>query len=205
MIALLLAGFIDLEQAVAWMATDISDEEVLEEHRRREGDAATLGPAALHWVKREMAIARLYAAFCDGALIALIRYSVSAALSRLIGTDWMQAAFWRETIVGGIVRAQMGEEIAPYEGRRILLDTGAFNAWLKAQQRRRSHPAQAACWEWLEAAMREAPNRGAKSKREWRRDAKERFNVSGRAFDRIWAAALESTGANWGRHGAPPK
>jgi hypothetical protein len=106
--------------------------------------------AALHWVKREMAIARLYAAFCDGALIALIRYSVSGALSRLIGTDWKQAAFWRETIVGGIVRAQMGEEIAPYEGRRILLDTGAFNAWLKAQQRRRSHPAQAACWEWLD-------------------------------------------------------
>jgi hypothetical protein len=156
-------------------------------------------------VKREMAIARLYAAFRDGALIALARESDSGGLSRLIGSDWKQAAFWRETIVGGMVRAQMGEEIAPYEGRRILLDAEAFNAWLEAQQRRRSHPSQADCRKWLEGAMRQAPNRGSKSKREWRKDAKETFNVSGRAFDRIWAAALESTGANWDRQGPPTK
>jgi hypothetical protein len=68
---------------------------------------------------------------------------------------------------GGMVRAQMGEEIAPYEGRRILLDAEAFNAWLEAQRRRRSHPSQADCRKWLEGAMRQAPNRGSKSKREF--------------------------------------
>ena len=68
--------------------------------------------------------------------------------------------------------------------------------------RRRSRPApKQPAGKWLEAAMREAPTRGAKSKREWRKEAKEKFNVSGRAFDQIWATALQSTGANWDRRG----
>ena len=152
-----------------------------------------------------MAITRLYVAFCNGSLIAVVRDRVSGALFRLISTDWKEAAFWRETIVGGVVRAQTGEELALYEGRRVLLEAGAFDAWRNTQMRRRSQPAKAACQEWLEAAMREAPTRGSKPKREWRKEAKTKFNVSGRAFGQIWAAALPSTGADWDRHGAPPK
>ena len=205
MIDPLSAVFVDLEQAVARLATGISDQEVDEQQRRQKNDTATLGPADLHWVKREMAIARLYAAFCCGSLIALVRDPVSGALFRLICTDWKQAAFWRDTIVGGIVRAQTCEEIAPHEGRRVLMEAGAFDAWLNARMRRRSQPAKAACREWLEAAMREAPTRGPKPKREWRKEAKAKFNVSGRAFDQFWATALQSTGADWDRRGAPPK
>jgi hypothetical protein len=196
---------VDLEQAVARLAADISDQEVDEEQQRQKNDTAKLSSSELHWLKREMAITRLYLAFCNGNLIAVVRNPRSGALFPMIGSDWKGAAFWRETIVGGIVRAQMGEEIAAHEGHRILLDAEAFDAWLQAQRRRRSHAANAPCREWLEAAMRQAPNRGSKSKGEWRREAKDRFGVSGRAFDRIWAAALESTGANWGRRGAPPK
>jgi hypothetical protein len=103
------------------------------------------------------------------------------------------------------VRAQAGEELEPYEGRRVLLEAGAFNAWRNTQMRPRLQPARAACREWLEAAMREAPTRGRKPKREWRKEAKATFNVSGRAFDQIWAAALRSTGAEWDRCGAPLK
>jgi hypothetical protein len=79
MIDPLSAGFVDLEQAVARLATDISDQEVDEEQRRQKNGAATLSPAGLRWVKREMAIARLYAAFCNGSLIAVVRDPVSGA------------------------------------------------------------------------------------------------------------------------------
>ena len=195
----------DLEEAVALLAADISDQEVDEEQQRQKNETANLSSSELHWLKREMAIARLYLAFCNGILIAFVRDPVSGALFRMISGDWKGAAFWRETIVGGILRAQMDEQIAAHEGHRVLLDAEAFDAWLQAQRRRRPHADQAACREWLEAAMRRAPNRGPKSKREWRREAKESFYVSGRAFDQIWAAALETTGANWGRRGAPPK
>jgi hypothetical protein len=205
MIDPLSAGLVDLEQAVARAAAGISDQEVHKEQRRQKKDAAALSPPTLHWVKCEKAIARLYAAFCDGTLIALVRDPVSGALFRLIGADWKEAAFWHETIVGGIVRTQRGEAIAPHDGRRVVLDAGVFDAWLKAQMRPSSQRAKTACQEWLEAAMREAPSRAPKPKREWRRDANTKFNVSGRAFDQIWAAALQSTGANWDRPGAPPK
>jgi len=120
MIDPLSASFVDLEQTVARLAANISDQEVDEEQRRQKNDAATLSPAELSWVKREMAIARLYAAFCNGSLAAVVRHPVSGALFRLIGIDWKGAAFWRDTIVGGIVRAQTGEEIALHEGRRLL-------------------------------------------------------------------------------------
>jgi hypothetical protein len=200
-----MSGLVDLEKAVALLAADISDQEVDDEQQRQINDTAKLRSSELYWLKREMAITRLYVAFCNGNLIAVVRNPRSGALFPMISSDWKGTAFWRETIVGGIVRAQMDEEIAAHEGRRILLDAEAFDAWLQAQRRRRSHASNESCREWLEAAMRQAPNRGFKSKGEWRREAKERFGISGRAFDRIWAAALESTGANWGRHGAPPK
>jgi hypothetical protein len=151
-----------------------------------------------------MATTRLYRAFCNGSLIAVVR-DPSGKLFRIIGADWKETAFWRETIVGGVVRAQTGEELFPHNGRRVLVEVGAFDAWRNTQMPRRSQPAESACREWLQIAMREAPTRGPKSKREWREEAKTRYNVSGRAFDRIWAVGLESTGANWGRQGAPPK
>jgi hypothetical protein len=201
----LMSGVVDLEQAVVRLVADISDQEVDEEQRRQKNDTAKRSFSERHWLKREMAIARLYVAFCNGRLVAVARDRVSGALFRIVGADWKEAAFWRETIVGGAVRAQLGEELALHEGRRVLLEAGAFDDWRTTQMRRRSQPAEAACREWIQAAMGETPRRGPKSKRVWREEAKTNFGVSGRAFDRIWAAALESTGANWGRHGAPPK
>ena len=55
-----------------------------------EKDAATLSFSRLHWVKREMAIKRLYVAFCNGSLIAVVRDPVSGALFQLISTDWKE-------------------------------------------------------------------------------------------------------------------
>ena len=81
---------VDLDQAVARLAADISDHEVDEEQQRRKKDAATLSFSGLHWVKREMAITRLYVAFCNGSLIAVVRDPVSGALFRLISTDWKE-------------------------------------------------------------------------------------------------------------------
>jgi hypothetical protein len=59
--------------------------------------------------------------------------------------------------------------------------------------------------DFLEQVLSDGPVDQAKPKREWRKDAKANFNVSGRAFDQIWAAGLQNTGAGWDRHGAPPK
>jgi hypothetical protein len=208
-------GFIELEQALGRFAAEIPEREAEDQQKNRleqfkqalrgsYEDPPTLA-AEMQWMKRETAIAQIYLALCDGNLIALVRDPDSGALIRLIGADWRTAALWRDIIVGGVVRTATGEEIARHDGRRVLLEACAFDAWLKAQIRPRAQPAKVACQEWLEAAMREAPNRGPNRKGEWRTDAKAKFNVSGRAFDQLWATALQITGANWDRHGAPPK
>lgn len=74
-----------------------------------------------------------------------MRNPVSRELFRLTGTDWHSAAvFWREIIVGGIVRAAAGEEIDRHKGRRVLLEASTLDVWLKKriQRKLRCGPAQ---------------------------------------------------------------
>jgi hypothetical protein len=62
---------------------------------------------------------------------------------------------------------------------------------------------EAGCREWLMQQMRESPKKrkGQMTKSAYADEAKRRFLVSRRAFDRIWAAALEATGADWNNPG----
>jgi hypothetical protein len=197
-------GYVGLDEAVAVLAADTSDREV---HEHLEPTAEELNPASLTWIKREMAIPKLYAALRDGSLIGLVRNPVSGEWFRLTGIDWHGAALWREMILGSIVRAAPTEEIARHEGRRILLRATALDAWRKklAQSRPQAQPAEAACAAWLEAAMRASPERRPKAKREFRDEAKSKFGISARAFDRLWSNKLEITGARWSEAGAPSK
>jgi hypothetical protein len=111
-------SLISLDHAVARLAA--ADREV-------DGDLAVA-----HYRKRERAIARLYEALCNDALIALGRDPVSGALIRLIGHNWQGAAFWRDTIVGGNVRTQPGEDMALYDGWSVVLERSEFERWAEA-------------------------------------------------------------------------
>jgi hypothetical protein len=62
-------------------------------------------------------------------LIALVRNPISGALIRLIGSNWRDAAFWRDIILGGNVRAQPGEDMALYEGWSVMLERSEFERW----------------------------------------------------------------------------
>jgi hypothetical protein len=196
--------YVGLDEAVARLAADISDQEV---HREQKRPAAVeeFSRAELAWAKRELAIPMLHVALRDSALIGLVRDSDSGELFRLTGTDWHAAAFWREIIVGGCIRAQTGEEIGRHDGRRVLLQAAGFEAWLKARVQRRPQATAKDCGAWLETEMRANLNRKPKPKREWYKEAKEKFGVSRRPFDRIWDDKIKITGANWNRAGAPSK
>jgi hypothetical protein len=205
----LLVGYVGLEQAVARLTAEIiSDAEVYEVPRRQKPDnAEELNFAELAWAKRELAIRKLHAALCDGILIALVRDPASGALIRLTGLDWQAATFWRDIILGGSVRASAGEGIfVRYDGGYVLLEPHAFAAWLgMLAETQHEVPAdgEARCLAWLEAEMRKSPKRKSQSKSWWRKEAKEKFSVSGRAFERQWAAAIENIHSNWGKQGAP--
>jgi hypothetical protein len=194
-----------LDEAVARLAADISDQEVHKEQERQPTAVEEFSRAALDWAKRELAIRKLHVALRDGGLNGLVRDPVSGELFRLAGADWHAAAFWREIIVGGCICGQPGEEIGRHDGWRVLLEVAAFEAWLKARMQRRPQAADKDCGAWLEAAMRASPKRKPKRKSKWRQEAKEKFGVSGRAFDGIWDDKVKITGANWNHAGAPSK
>jgi len=199
-------GYVGLDEAVARLAIDISDQEVNKEQTRLKLDAAKeLSGTALPWVKRELAIQKLHVALCDRTLIALVRDPASGELFQLGASDWRAAAFWREMIRGGCIRATIGEEIGRHDGRRVLLQAAAFEGWLKARMQRRPQAVDKDCGAWLESVMLANPNRKPKPKCQWRREAKEKFGVSGRAFDRIWDDEVKITGVNWNRAGALSK
>jgi hypothetical protein len=198
-------GYVGLDEAVAQLAAHISHQEVSEEQKRLKKTVKQLNPAVLHWVKRELSVQKLHAALRDSALVGLVRDPVSGELFRLAATDWHSTVFWREIIVGGIVRAQGHEEIGRHDGRRVLIEASALDAWLKKLARCRPQPAEATCGAWLEEMMRASPERRPKPKAELRQEAQSEFGVSGRSFDRIWDDKLKITGANWGESGAPSK
>src|SRR5712692_9116867 len=61
--------------------------------------------AVQNWSKRELAINELRFALRTGAILALVRDPSSGQMFRLERADWDGAAFWRETILSGVVRA----------------------------------------------------------------------------------------------------
>jgi hypothetical protein len=201
-------GYLGLDEAVPRLAADISNQETLNEVRHLlEASPASVGKPGtgeLAWAKRELAIRKLNSALRDGALIGVVRHPVPSEWFRLTATDWYSAVFWRETILSGCVCASVCEEIERHNGRRVLIEATAFDAWLKKMIQRRPQAANDDCQTWLEREMQANPER-TQPKRWWLAQAQEKFGVSERAFDRAWATALKNTRAHWGDAGAPKK
>jgi hypothetical protein len=59
--------------------------------------------------------------------VAFVREPRSFGLYQLTAADWRGAAFARETIIGGCVRASTGEEINRHNGWRVLVQKAAFD------------------------------------------------------------------------------
>lgn len=131
MIDPLSVGFIGLDQAVVRLAAVITDREVDGgSNLGLENGNAFWALAQLAHRKREKAIARLYEALCNGALITRVQHPVLGTLIQLSGSNWRSAAFWRDTIIGGNVHAQLREDIARYDGWSVLLEGSEFERWL---------------------------------------------------------------------------
>jgi hypothetical protein len=184
---------IGLEQAVPRLAARIGDHEGYkewtrlvpdlevyegwkEEWNRLKADAIReLNFAQLAWAKRELAILRLRAALNNGDLVGFVRDPVSGGLGfRLSCIDWLGASFWRDIIIGGVMRVAAGEPIAlHHDGQQVLLELTAFEKWchtLVLEQRPCPPP--------------EEPERLPEP--EQRQRPKHKQELARRAIDRLW-------------------
>jgi hypothetical protein len=187
---------IDTAEAVWRLEEGISDQE-LSQYK---------GPHIEFLTKRELAVSLLYTAFCTGALTAWAREPGStAAPVQLISKEWETAVFWRDIIIGGRVRSAIGDRLAPYDGRDVLVEVSAFETWLG--QRPKPQPPSsrdAECQAWLKAAMRASPHQRPMTRDEFSKEARDKFGVTNRHFTQvIWPNALINTGANWDKPGRP--
>jgi hypothetical protein len=210
-------GYISLDETVGPLTADISDQELAEEQQDLKSNLKAhqdyvkgrskqeLPPLLVPpLTKRELALIQLHIALRDGELISLVRDPQTGDFFRLTGLDWWGAAFWREMIIGGVVRASPGEDIDRHNGRRILLKAAAFDAWRQQQAQKRPQPAEVAFGAWLEGLLRKNPKRSPKPIPELRAEAMMEYRVSARRFNKILKEKSDTLGIKWPR-GRPPK
>jgi GH24 family phage-related lysozyme (muramidase) len=111
--------------------------------RKRQKQRHMLRQATLAWDKRQLAVWKLYEALQNDALVSFVRDPASGEMFRITANDWHGAAFWRDTIIGGEVRALPGELIERYNNRLVLIETPALEAWLATAKEPTTSPAVA--------------------------------------------------------------
>ena len=194
-------GFTTLPEAVSRLAAQIADTGAEPRLTKTFPEQKLVG--AMSWRKRQLAVLKLRAALHAENLIAFVRDPVKSEMFRVLGEEWARFAFWQEMIVGGQVRATIGEDIQRHDGRTLLIETVALDKWLAREKERRPQATEKSARAWLEAQMRARPDRNPQPKHDWCREAQNKFGVSARAFDRLWSQALAITGAQWGKSGRP--
>jgi hypothetical protein len=117
--------YISTVDVVTRIAARISDQDMT----NRDG-VPVRDPAKLVWLRRNRAIRLILEALRAGELSAWAQLGSNPPV-QLSSIDWVAPVFGYEIIVGGAVRAAVGERIARFEDATVLFDTD--EGWLERQ------------------------------------------------------------------------
>lgn len=84
--------------------------------------------------RRYIAIEELIVALKEGAVEALA-CRMDGQLFRIRPSDWRRAAFIRDIVIGGVVRASVGGDIERYHGDTVVVEEAALKKWLRQRTR----------------------------------------------------------------------
>jgi hypothetical protein len=158
------------------------------------------------WNKHNFAISKLYLALQAGAIESIVRDPSSGSLFRLPQDCWRFEPFWEEIVRGGIIPRYAGRGLESHRGRTVLVEIDHFESWLLSERKSwRQASREDLARNRLAEEMRGSPNDKKQTKAKWFADAKLRFAVSEREFNRAWSDAIKETGSNWDNPGAPNK
>lgn len=162
--------------------------------------------ALLHWHKRNFAVTNLTLALQTGAISAMVRSPESGELFRLTPADWHFESFREQIIRGRVIPPYASRGFQYHGGRTVLLETLDFEKWLATDVKSWTEASiEELCRKWLIQEMLASPANKTKSKNAWFEQAKKKYHLSRREFDRAWSHARNKTPSNWGRPGAPNK
>jgi len=173
------------------------------------GAATSCGPseeAWRPWNQRNFAVIKLLVALQTDAISAMVRDPGSGTLFRLTASNWRFEPFREQILRGGVIPVHAGKGLEPHRQRTVLIEIAHFEAWLSSETKTWAEAdREGLCRKWLASKMRSSLTNKHKTKTQWFREAKIKFGVSQREFNRAWSAAIEETGANWASPGAPNK
>jgi hypothetical protein len=161
---------------------------------------------APHWNKHTFPVHKLYSALQTGAIEGMVRDPDSGSWFRLTPSDWHFEPFWENIICGGVIRGSTGSGLERHGGRTVLIEIDHFDSWLRSE--RESWPQASRedlARNWLADKMRASPEEKTQTKARWFAEAKKKFEVSEREFNRSWSHAIKGSGSNWNGPGAPKK
>ena len=164
-------------------------------------------PAWAARAKREFAVEVLHGALCAGTIDAKVEDGESHRYFRVTPDAWRGAAFWRETIFSGCIRASACEKWEAFDGKTVLIEREQFESWLKDRSAALAtapdggtETPESAARAWLQRAIGESPEQPPRPKDAMRREAMNELGISGRLFDRVWALEVPTA---WRRPGRP--
>ena len=154
--------------------------------------------------KRGFAVDKLGLALQSGGLVATVRNPQTGEWFSLTQAHWHFEPFRDQIIRGGIIPASAARGFEPHRGRTVLLAGDVFEQWLIAETKTWPEASrEELCYRWLLGEMRAGHKQKPKAK--WLEEAKRRFHVTTREFERAWSKAVNESGSNWGHPGAPTK
>jgi hypothetical protein len=158
------------------------------------------------YFRREEAARNLHCSFSDGAIETYVQDRVSKKVMRILPEAWRGHALWRETIIGGEIRASACDGMEGLGGQPVFLKQSAVKKFLADAARRKPMSAKADCQAWLEGLLRAAPRFRPKAKHQLREEAKAIFCVTWREFGECWKLANQAVPeSTWRRPGRPKK
>ena len=153
---------------------------------------------------RGFAVDKLSLALQSGGLVARVRNPQTGEWFRLRQADWRFEPLQDQIIRGGIIPASAARGLEPHRGRTVLLAGDVFEQWLIAETKTWPEASrEELCYRWLLGEMRAGHKQKPKAK--WLEEAKRRFHVTTREFERAWSEAVTESGSNWNHPGAPIK
>ena len=112
----------------------------------------------------------------------------------------------RPMMRGGVIPLGASKGFDRHRGSTVLLEMSPFENWLTADVKNWTEATiDELCRDWLMQEMRASPNDKKKNKAAWFAQARTKYRLSQRQFERAWAYAVDETQSSWGRPGAPNK
>ncbi len=151
---------------------------------------------------------QLFEALANGQVVSCLRPKPGGDFSLPCPTSWWNTERWENRFYWGQLNPKdpFGNYVGGDHFQWVFIEAKSLQTFLDSlkdvgQSTSGTIAGEKRCEAWLIAIMSESPNRRTQPKTVLLEEAKKKFGVSGRGFERSWSSAIRATDANWNKAG----